>query len=245
MRKLFLWAIILFMSLTGPVAQAEDCVVLLHGLARSHKSMNKLEKQLQAAGYQTVNHGYKSTKYPIEELVQQVFPQVLANCGEHKPVHFVTHSMGGILVRYYLQSNEIPNLGRVVMLGPPNQGSEVVDKMKNMPGFKMMNGPAGMQLGTDSESVPKNLGPASFNVGVVAGTRTINLVLSTMLPNPDDGKVSVESTRLDGMTDHISIPASHPFLMKKQRVIDQVLYYLEHGNFLREDDVSLATSGAE
>ena len=98
--------------------------------------------------------------------------------------------MGGILVRQYLLLNTIENLGHVVMLGPPNKGSQVVDKLYKVPGFKLINGPAGMQLGTGELSVPNILGPANFKVGIIAGTRSINLILSSMLPNPDDGKVS-------------------------------------------------------
>lgn len=117
------------------------------------------------------------------------------------------------------------------MLGPPNKGSQVTDKLKNVPGYKLINGPAGMQLGTDLESVPVNLERAEFEVGVIAGTRSINLILSTMLPNPDDGKVSVENTKLEGMADHITVPVSHPYIMKDARVIDQAIFFLKNGRF--------------
>ena len=117
------------------------------------------------------------------------------------------------------------------MLGPPNKGSQVTDKLKNVPGYKLINGPAGMQLGTDLESVPVKLGRAEFEVGVIAGTRSINLILSTMLPNPDDGKVSVENTKLEGMADHITVPVSHPSIMKNEKVISQAIFFLKNGRF--------------
>jgi hypothetical protein len=117
------------------------------------------------------------------------------------------------------------------MLGPPNKGSELVDLLADLPGFKTVNGPAGMQLGTKDLSVPNSLGPVDFSLGVVAGTQTINLILSSFLPKPNDGKVSVESTKVEGMTDHIELPATHPFMMWNPDVIEQVLFFLKHGRF--------------
>ncbi len=117
------------------------------------------------------------------------------------------------------------------MLGPPNQGSQVVDTLRNFPGYQWINGPAGMQLGTDPESVPLMLGRADFELGIIAGTKSINLILSTLLPSPDDGKVSVENTKLEGMRDHVAISVSHPFLMKDALAIQQTIYFLRHGNF--------------
>lgn len=120
------------------------------------------------------------------------------------------------------------------MLGPPNQGSEVVDALADVPGFQLINGVAGTQLGTEETSVPRQLGPASFDLGIIAGTRSINLILSAIIPGSDDGKVSVENARLEGMNDFITLPVSHPFLMKDGEVIRQVIYYLRHGEFDRK-----------
>ena len=149
-------------------------------------------------------------------------------------MHFVTHSLGGILVRQYLRDHDIPNLGRVVMLGPPNKGSEVVDRLSDFPGFRFVNGDAGLELGTGETSVPNQLGRANFELGVIAGTRSINLFLSSMIPGPDDGKVSVENTRLEGMRDHLEMEVTHPFMMRNDRVIDQVIHFLGNGQFSRE-----------
>jgi hypothetical protein len=121
------------------------------------------------------------------------------------------------------------------MLGPPNQGSEVVDKMANVPGFHFINGDAGLQLGTQSNSVPMSLGAADFDLGIIAGTSSINLILSALIPGDDDGKVSVERTKLSGMNDHIAMSVTHPFMMKNKQVINQVVHYLEHGSFIREN----------
>ncbi len=214
-----------------PLQAHSSCVVLLHGLARSDSSMKKLAVELQKEGYQTVNVDYPSRDYTIEELSEKAISPALEQCGSHDEINFVTHSMGGILVRQYLSNHTISKLGRVVMLGPPNRGSEVVDKLKDMPGFYFVNGDAGMQLGTGESSVPNKLGPAEFDLGIIAGTQSINLILSLIIPGTDDGKVAVERTKLKGMNDHVEIETSHPFMMKNKDVIAQVIYYLKNGKF--------------
>lgn len=222
------------MSVLLPVkASAKECVVLLHGLARSASSLNKLAAALDKHGYHCINYNYPSTQADIPTLAEQAITAALSQCPNALTVHFVTHSMGGILVRQYLSQHTVDNLGRVVMLGPPNQGSEVVDTLRDMPGFQLINGPAGMQLGSDKMSVPNRLGPANFELGVIAGTRSINWILSTMLPKPDDGKVSVQSTKLEGMSDHISLPVTHPLMMNNPQVIAQTLHFLTYGEFSR------------
>jgi pimeloyl-ACP methyl ester carboxylesterase len=216
----------------APLA-ADECVVLLHGLWRSEDSMNRMEASLAEAGYRVRNIEYDSTEKPIEALAGEAVTAGLEACGEVETVHFVTHSMGGILVRHYLQERDIDHLGRVVMLGPPNQGSEVIDRYADWPGFEWFSGPAGLQLGTGEASLPRALGPAHFDVGVIAGTRTINPILSQALPGKDDGKVSVDGTRLEGMNDHVEMPVTHVFMMRNKEVIGQVLHYLANGHFDR------------
>ncbi len=213
-----------------------DCVVLLHGLARSAGSMEPLAEKLAANGYHAVNIDYPSTEYPIEELAEMAVDSGLAQCGPLPQVHFVTHSMGGILLRQYLAVNSIPRLGRVVMLGPPNGGSEVVDKLGDFAVFEMINGAAGLQLGTGADSVPNRLGPATFDLGIIAGTSSINPVLSSLIPGDDDGKVSVERARLQGMSDFMTVSVSHPLLMRDREVIRQVLYFLDNGHFDHGED---------
>jgi hypothetical protein len=218
-------------------AVLQPCVILLHGLARSPSSMKKLDKALSESGYLVRNTAYPSTEKPINELALEVIPAAVESCSEEgdRPIHFVTHSLGGILIRHFLGTNELDNLGRVVMLSPPNQGSEVVDKLSDMPGFTAVHGPAGAQLGTDENDIPSRLGPATFDVGIITGNRSINLFLSMMIPGPDDGKVSIERAKLEGMSDFLVVPHSHPFIMKRKLVIRQVLYFLEHGRFEIDD----------
>lgn len=214
-------------------AAGESCVILLHGLGRSDSSMERLEEALGKAGFKPVNVDYPSTEFPIEQLAGRAIAPALDRCGDAGEVNFVTHSLGGILVRQYLSRVGIDRLNRVVMLGPPNQGSEVVDRLGDLPGFHLLMGDAGLQLGTGALSVPNRLGAANFDVGVIAGTQSINLILSQLIPGTDDGKVSVESTRLEGMSDHIAMPVTHVFMMNSEPVITQVIHFLRHGRFRR------------
>jgi hypothetical protein len=216
---------------------AKDCVVLLHGLARTSASLEKLQTALEDQGYLVMNVDYPSRQFEIPQLAAIAVGGGAARCevAQAEKIHFVTHSLGGILVRQYLSQNSLATMGRVVMLGPPNKGSEVVDTMKKVPGFALVNGPAGLQLGTGEQSIPGTLGPATFEVGIIAGTRSINLILSSMIPAQDDGKVSVDSAHLENETDFIALPVTHPFMMKNPQVITQVVHFLQHGKFIAEE----------
>ena len=213
--------------------KGSDCVILLHGLARTEKSLLKLERHLEKHGYYVVNKGYPSRRKPIQELSVEAISTAVARCRtiDAGNIHFVTHSMGGILVRYYLEHNDLPELGRVVMLSPPNRGSEVVDKFRGTPLFEWINGPAGLQLGTDAESVPLTLEPPDYEVGIITGDRTINPILSLLIPGEDDGKVSVERAKLAGMKDFLVVHESHPFIMNDDEVLRQVTTFIKQGVF--------------
>lgn len=221
------------MTQPTPQADSTDCVIILHGLARSERSMAKLAKALEKCGYRVINTQYPSTKYRIEELAEMTIPNALKLCPQGATIHFVTHSLGGILVRQYLSKHALPNLGRVVMLGPPNKGSKIADTIYWVPGYKLINGPAGNQVGTGKQSLPNLLGAANFEVGIIAGNRSVNPLLSLLLEKPNDGKVSVENSKLSGMTDHIELAVTHTFMMNNKSVISQVIYFLKKGVFER------------
>lgn len=217
----------------------DECVVILHGLARTSSSMRNMAERLRRAGYKVINLDYPSRRFPVEKLADIAVGEGLKFCREHsaRRINFVTHSLGGILIRQYLASQDIAGLGRVVMLAPPNQGSKVVDKFSVMPGYRLINGPAGYQLGTDGNSIPLQLGPADFEVGIIAGDRTINFILSTAFDGPNDGKVAVEGAKLEGMKDFLVVHRTHPCIMQAGEVIEQVLYFLKHGLFKKNDQV--------
>ncbi len=216
----------------------DRCVVLLHGLARTSGSMEELAQALNSAGWHTANVDYPSRDHQVAELSAAAVGQGMAACegtGATR-IDAVTHSLGGILMREFFNTNTVDTFGRLVMLGPPNHGSEVVDNLRDIPGFEALNGPAGLQLGTEPTSVPNSLGPVTVDTAVIAGTTSINLLLSNYLPNPDDGKVSVASARVDGMCGFLTMPVSHPFIMSDEAVIQQVIEYLNSGKFTQVED---------
>jgi hypothetical protein len=229
--------ILIFMAIaaiSSPAFGAQEEVILLHGLCRTSRSMVKMDRALTDADYKVRNVDYPSRTASVEKLADDAIGKAVSDCQKNgaTKIDFVTHSMGGILVRSYLARHTIPNLGRVVMLAPPNQGSEVVDKLGWLFLFKWINGPAGNELGTDKNSTPNKLGPANFPVGIIAGDRSINWINSLFLiPGSDDGKVFVERTKLAGMSDHIVIHAAHPFIMKNQEAIRQTIQFLRAGKF--------------
>ena len=215
------------------VQAGSEVVVLLHGLARSSWSMTRVRQRLEHEGYTVINVNYPSTRHPIEYLADEVLAEVVAQCCRGATLHIVTHSMGGIVARYYLKDRQVPNLGRVVMLSPPSQGSELVDVLKDYRLYKMVNGPAGLQLGTDPASLPSRLGPVAFELGVIAGNKSIDPLFSQMIPGPDDGKVAVARTRVEGMKDFLVLPYNHTFIMREPEVTRQVAHFLRHGRFDR------------
>ena len=221
------------------IENKNECVILLHGLARSSDSFSFMEGSLIEAGYHVVNVDYPSRKHTIEILVESHVAKAVEECKSVQPekIHFVTHSMGGILARHYLANYMLDSLGHVVMLSPPNQGSEVVDTLSDFPGFYAFNGPAGQQLGTSVESLPNKLGPVDYSVGVITGNKSINLILSMFIPGDDDGKVSVERAKVDGMSDYLVVPHSHPMIMKSDVVVSQTMSYLQNGKFFRESAI--------
>ncbi len=218
-------------------AAVPDTVVLLHGLGRGPLSLKRLELSLRAEGYTVRNLDYPSRSADIATLAEATLGPVFAAAPAGSPrIHVVTHSLGGILVRQYLHDHGVPPaLGRVVMLAPPNAGSEVVDRLHDWKLYQWINGPAGLQLGTGSGNVPRALGPlpAGVEVGVIAGDHTINPLFSALLPGADDGKVTVAATHVGGETDHLTLPATHTWIMWRGDAVRQVAAFLRHGRFER------------
>lgn len=215
-----------------------ECVVLLHGLGRTHRSMDRIESALREAGYTTANIDYPSQSRTIEDLARMAVPEGVARCRRRgaERIHFVTHSMGGLIVRYYLASARVEELGRVVMLGPPNQGSEVADLLVGNALYDRVNGPAGGQLVTGPDGIAAQLGPVNFPLGVITGTEqtAFDSVLANRIPGPNDGKVSVERAKVEGMSDFLVLPVTHTFMVNNDVVIGQTLQFLRYGAFLHE-----------
>jgi len=217
---------------------AKGTVILLHGLARSSSSMRRMQDALEGAGFATCNVAYPSTRHSISTLASDyVLPRIVdCDAVPHAPLNFVTHSMGGIIVRYLARFRLIEQIARVVMLSPPNQGTEVVDALGGNWLFDLINGPAGKELATTKSSLPKQLGPAHWELGIITGDRSINWFLSLLIDGKNDGKISLDNAKLEGMKDFLVVHASHPFIMKRRVAIAQTIHFLEHGWFLRNGD---------
>ena len=222
------------MSVTAaqPNSAAVDTVFLLHGMGRTKLSMARLATHLSNEGYNVVNLGYPSTRQSVADSVSQLDTE-LKRHGEpaNGRVHFVTHSLGGIIVRAYLKQQSPANLGRVVMISPPNQGSEIADKLRNNAFYKWSTGPAGQELGTGDSSTPNQLGPVNFPLGVITGDRSLNPIFSAWIGGPSDGKVSVKRAAVTGMADFLVVNHSHTYIMRSQLVADEVVRFLKQGRF--------------
>lgn len=223
---------------TGP---SPGGVVLLHGIARTPRSFRRMQQALDVAGFATLNLGYPSRRKPLDALAAEIHPAVARFvAGVDGPIHFVAHSMGGLLTRVYLAKYPLQRLGRVVMLGTPNGGSEVADRLKSFVLYRAYFGPAGQQLTTVRDDATEVLLPAiDYPVGIIAGNRSIDPISASLLPKPNDGKVSVKNTRLAGMADHIVVGAAHPWLMRHGPAIEQTIAFLRDGRF-RHEHVSLS-----
>lgn len=209
---------------------SKEYVILLHGLGRTAKSMLKIESELKKNGYIVKNIGYPSRKYPIETLVEKYVSPAVSSCANAKTIHFVTHSLGGILTRYYLDKNALQNLGKVVMLSPPNHGSEIVDKLGGFFLYKWWLGPAFQQLSTRSDSIPNTVQTPDFNVGVITGSKSTNPLFSYLIPGADDGKVSVKSAQIQGRPfkkGHVT----HTWIMRDNDVIKDIVHFLKFNSF--------------
>jgi hypothetical protein len=198
--------------------------------------MRPLAVALEARGCRVVNLGYPSRSAGIATLAAHVASQIRA-VDDEAPLHFITHSLGGILLRVAVADGRLPlnRVGRVVMLGPPNRGSQVADAFTQWPVlgavYRYTTGPAGLELGIDPSGIVAQLPPLPFEAGIIAGSRSVNPLLSLFLPGPNDGKVSVARASVAGMRGFIVVPHAHPFLMRAPMAIAQAIRFLENGAF--------------
>ena len=221
---------LLFMLVASSVMAAER-VLLLHGIGRSPRHMQPLEVALAQRGFEVINIKYPSTEHSIEDLVEWLQRHVSVRIqAEATPLHVVGYSMGGLLARAWIHRYRPERLWRVVQLAPPNHGSEVADFFKQNWLFRSFYGPAGQQLGTQ-EDLQVLLGSVNYELGVLAGNRSIDPFSSWLIPGADDGKVSVHSTRVLGMRAHAVLPVTHTFFPSNAEVHRQTIHFLLQGDF--------------
>jgi triacylglycerol lipase len=218
---------------SGSKPLSGDYVVLIHGYGRTALSMKRLEWNLKKQGCHVINLNYHSSRLSVEALSETELRPLLESLDRDPMarIHFVTHSLGAIILRQYLSEHELKRLGRVVMLAPPNHGSAIVDHARASPFWRTFLGPALLELGTGPQDLPDKLGPVRFECGVIAGDRSLNPLLSGMLRGPNDGKVTVDSARIVGMEDFLVVHNSHTWLMWRESNIRQILGFLETGHF--------------
>jgi pimeloyl-ACP methyl ester carboxylesterase len=212
-----------------------DGVVLLHGISRTARSFRKMQTALEGGGFAALNLDYASRRKALEALAEDIHPAIQRfTDGIDGSIHFVGHSMGGLLARVYIVRYRPKRLGRVVMLGTPNSGSEIADRLKDSKPFRAFFGPAGQQLGTRRSAVDNAmLPPVDYPVGIIAGDRSIDPLASAFLLKPHDGRVSVANTRLDGMADHVVVRTAHPWLVRNNIAVEQTIAFLRDGRFRR------------
>ena len=221
-------------AVTGANASANDAevVVLLHGLGRNNTAMWSLAGRIEKAGYEVHRVGYRTYKTDPAVMIDTVTEQINVCClNEPRRVHFVGHSLGGLLIRAYLQDHRPPKLGYTVLVGTPNNGTAAADRVKDQALIEQLV-PAATQLGTDPDSLPNRLPLPDYPVGIIAGV--VDRELSNhFLPGPNDGVVPVESTRLEGMRDFVEIETGHSMMRYDKEVANQVIHFLAQGRFAR------------
>ena len=207
-----------------------DTIIFIHGLGRTSLSMMHLQKIFERDGYKTLNIHYASHKQSIEESATYLKKIIKKNVDNSSTLHFVTHSLGGLVVRTCLKDEKSAHVGRVVMMCPPNQGSELATCLQNYWLYKKILGPAGQQLGIDFDDYPHQLGPVHFQLGVIAGSKSWSF-LSHIFPDENDGRLTINRAKIEGMTDFLVVPCGHTLIMYNRLVIKQIRHFLKTGSF--------------
>ena len=207
-------------------------IVLIHGIHGERSDLSLLNEKLQQKGFKTYNFHYPSTKYPIEKLSSNYLKPFLAKLNsQNQSISFLTHSMGGILLRHYLYKNKDIDIEKIIMLAPPNKGSDLVDIFGNNFIFKKRYGPAGQQIGTDLEQNLHLSNLEEYKVGIIAGDKTDHPYFSIFIPGKDDGKVALTNTFIDSDFDFLIVPCGHETILKSKIVLRAVDNYLKKGEF--------------
>ena len=224
--KALITTLLLFISQTVYA----DCIILIHGMGRSALSMLPIKYALSEENHTVINTQYSVWGKTISGLSIEVIPQAINDCPEDQPISFVTHSLGGIIVRHYLSEHHLPRLNSIVMIAPPNHGSEIVDFLKHSFLYPYIKDEVIAELSTDN-TLPYIKDNQAVSIGIIAGGKSMNWISSKIIPGIDDGKVSIESTLLDTMDDHIILDNTHTFITMSPTALDQISVFLKNGKF--------------
>ncbi len=211
-------------------APARPLVVLLHGMGRTRVSFAQMKRALEEAGWRTARLSYPSTRRSIPEHAAWLegVLAALAEDGQARAVHFVAHSLGGILVRAVLARGgawrDALAVGGIVMLGPPNQGSAFADRLAGWRLFRWLYGATG--TGLVPEEV-RRIPPPDRPFLIIAGARGDGRGWNPWLPGDDDGVVRLEETELPGAAGRLVVRSLHAFLPSDRAAIARTLQFLE------------------
>jgi len=206
-------------------------VVLLHGILRTNRCMSGLASFLEGQGYKTLNLDYPSAKYDISSIAELIHGTIKKFADKHSKIHFIGYSMGGLVIRAYLQKYRLENLGKIVMIATPNKGSEVADFLQNFWLYKKLYGPAGQQLITDQQSFKDILGDIYYDLGIISGISPYYFFGNYLIGKKNDGRVSIESSKIEGMKDQVTIKSGHTWIPSYKKTWQQAARFIATGKF--------------
>lgn len=218
-------------------------VVVLHGLVRSRQSMKGLVKYLHEHGeYSVVNVSYASTREPVGKHAKSL-ASVIGHLGPKvTEINFVAHSLGNLVIRHYLgdqiaaeDKQPDPRIKRIVMLAPPNNGSQFAIKFGDNKIFKAIWGTSGVELAKDWKILQQKLATPTQEFGIIAGGRGEESGRNPLLLGDDDFVVTLEETRLPGAHDFTVVPVLHSLIMDDAKTREYALRFLWHGYFVDKD----------
>jgi len=230
-----------------PLTTPDDAqlMICIHGLGETPLIMMPVEWMFRAAGYEVWNLSYPSTLYPIADLARTYIAPELDRAAGRR-MHVVTHSLGGVLLHDCLQRHRPPLLGRVVMTSPGLRGSEALEVYRHHPLYRLVYGPAAWEGGIEDDAFARRLPPTvDYDLGVIAGSVSLDPLANSFIPWPHDGKISAGRTRLDGLADHVVLPLPHDLMSVHPLALAQIWSFIRYGTFRHSPLASLMTAARE
>ncbi len=224
-------SLIFIFLLIFKIISATQLIFLIHGINSSPKDFKKMETAFKSYDYKVINFGYHSKVYTVNQIADNFLKRKIASVSQNDTINFITHSLGAIVLRAYLRDNKPKNIGKIVMIAPPNQGSEVANFFKDFFLYKIFYHKSGASLSYNGIKKLALPNCDNYFCGIIAGTHTQLPFFSIFIKGEDDGKISVERTKLKGMKDFITLPYPHDTILKKQETIIQCKEFIKNGKF--------------